>query len=111
VRYILIFWALPLGFFWGWFGLSYYDINFGFAFLSRPAHDFVFNVYGAILGISPSTIPPLVAKACVVDTAIIFAIFGYRRRERIRSWWRDRRAPVGTTPAAIAEGGPALPAE
>ena len=90
MRYILLFWAVPMGLFWGWFGLSYYDMNFGWLMLSRPVHDFAFQFYGNILGIDPATIPPLVARACVVDTVLIFSIFGFRRRRDIAAWARGR---------------------
>lgn len=86
MRYILLFWALPLGLFWGWYFLSFHDINFGYLFLSRIVHDFAFQMYGNILGLEPEIIPGLVAKACMVDTALIFAIFGFRRRRQISTW-------------------------
>jgi hypothetical protein len=110
VRYILFFWAVPLGLFWAWFGLSYYDMNFGVLMLSRLFHDFAFQLYGNMLGIDPATIPPLVARACVVDTALIFSIFAFRRRREIAAWWREKRSamePVLPAPAA----GQAPPAE
>ncbi|MBO6902566.1 MAG: hypothetical protein JJ864_14585 [Rhizobiaceae bacterium] len=91
MRYILLFWATPLGLLWGWFFLSYYDWNFGLLFLSREFHDFAFQIYGNMLGIEPTTIPVLVAKACVLDTAIILAIFAVRRRRQIIAWISDRR--------------------
>jgi len=97
MRYILLFWALPLGIFWGWYFLSYHDISFGFLMLSRQVHDFAFAVYGDILGIEPETIPPLVARACVVDTALIMAILAFRRRAAIRERLRalkERYLPV-----------------
>lgn len=86
MRYILCFWALPLGIFWGWYFLSLNNIHFGFLFLSRIVHDFAFQMYGEILGLEPEVIPGLVAKACVIDTALIFAIFGFRRRRKILAW-------------------------
>ena len=64
MRYLVALWALPLGLFWGWFGLSYYDVNFGYLILSRQVHDLVFDLYGQILGLAPEQIPWLVAKAC-----------------------------------------------
>jgi hypothetical protein len=91
MRYLLIFWALPMAIFWGWFGLSWSDTSFGFLFLSREVHDLVFAIYGQLLGLDPATIPWLFAKACLVDTAIIFAILAYRRRKRIQAWWEARR--------------------
>ena len=108
MRYILIFWAVPMSLFWGWYYLSYNDMHFGYLFLSRLMHDFAFQTYGNLLGIDPATIPPLVARACVVDTAIIFAILGFRRRREIGAWWERRRAVnLPATPAA----GPVHPAE
>lgn len=101
MRYILLFWAMPLGIFWGWYYLSYHDMNFGLLMLSRPVHDFAFAFYGDILGIDPKTIPPLVARACVVDTLLIMAIFAFRRRGQIRDRFRvlrERYRPV--TPSA-----------
>jgi len=92
MRYLLIAWAGPLAFFWGWYFLSLNDMNFGFFMLTRQMHDFVFQVYGNILGIDPATIPPLVAKACVFDSFFIAALYAFRRRRQIRSWWRGRRA-------------------
>ncbi len=35
MRFLFWFWLTPLVLFWGWFGLSYYDINFGLLFLRR----------------------------------------------------------------------------
>lgn len=89
MRYILYFWAAPLGFFWAWYFLSAND--FGYLFFTRQTHDFAFEFYGAILGIDPASIPPMVARACVFDTAVIFAILGFRRRREIMAWWKARR--------------------
>lgn len=110
MKYILIFWGIPMGLFWGWFGLSYYDMNFGFVMLSRAVHDFVFDTYGAILGIDPAIIPPLVAKACVVDSAIIFGLFGLKRRKQISAWWNERRS-LSPLPPAMPQADRAPPAE
>jgi hypothetical protein len=54
-------------------------------------HDFVFQIYGQILGIDPATIPRLVAEACVFDSFFVAALYAFRRRRDIRSWLRDRR--------------------
>lgn len=91
MRYVLIAWAAPLALFWGWFALSYYDVNFGYVMLTREAHDLLFELYGQILGIDPGTIPWLLAKACVFDTLILLAIWAFRRRRDIAAWWRQRR--------------------
>jgi hypothetical protein len=100
MRYILLFWALPMGFFWAWFGLSYYDINFGLLFFSRGVHDFAFEFYGNLLGIDPATIPPLVARACVVDTALIFGIYAFRKRREIAAWFSIADPAAGRVPPA-----------
>lgn len=91
MRYILIFWAAPLGFFWGWFFLSANDINFGSIYLSRQLHELVFELYGQMLGLDPTTIPGLVAKACIFDTFLIGCLFAFRRRADIRVWIRTQR--------------------
>jgi hypothetical protein len=110
MRYILLFWALPLGLFWGWYFLSYYDMSFGLLFLSRQFHDFSFAIYGNIIGIDPATIPPLVAKACVVDTFLIFGVFAVRKRREIVAWWQERRSSMDVgLPATAADRAP--PAE
>lgn len=83
MRWVLLVWAFPLVLFWGWFGLSYYDVNFGSIWLSRRLHDLVFQLYGQTLGIDPATIPMLIAKACVFDTLILLAIWAYRRRREL----------------------------
>ena len=106
MRWILIFWAVPMGLFWGWFFLSYHDINFGLLFFSRLVHDFAFEFYGNLLGIDPQTIPPLVARACIVDTTLIFAIYGFRKRREIMAWWNGDRSR-----SAMSEVGQAPPAE
>ncbi len=108
MRYILVFWGVPMGLFWGWYYLSYNDMHFGYLFLSRLMHDFAFQTYGNLLGVDPASIPPLVVRACIVDTAIIFSILGFRRRREIRAWWERRRAV--SLPAMPAVG-PVHPAE
>lgn len=110
MRYIFIFWAAPLGIFWGWYFLSLNDMNFGYVMLTRDVHDFAFRLYGKMLGIEPEIIPGLVARACVVDTLLILAIFAFRRRRPIIEWVRGLRArsEVG---AATPEVGRAPPAE
>lgn len=88
MRYILYFWGIPMGLFWGWYFLSAAD--FGYGMFARHTHDFAFAFYGAILGIDPATIPGMVARACVFDTFIIFGIVAFRRRREILDWWHGR---------------------
>jgi hypothetical protein len=92
-----------MGLFWGWYYLSYHDMHFGLLFFSRLVHDFAFQFYGDLLGIDPKTIPPLVARACVVDTFLIFGIFAFRKRREIAAWWNATRA--------VPEAGQVPPAE
>ncbi|MGI9400529.1 MAG: DUF6105 family protein [Rhizobiaceae bacterium] len=91
MRYILLLWFAPLAFFWGWYGLSAYDINMGMVFFSRDLHDAVFAVYGNTLGVSPDKIPPMIAGASIVDSAILGAIAAFRWRA---SWFPQARAWV-----------------
>lgn len=100
MKYLLIFWAMPLGFFWGWYFLSLNDMNFGLMFFSRDVHDLTFRIYGHILGIDPQALPPMVAKACIVDSLILFSIIAFRKRKailsRLKAW---RAAYRGERPA------------
>ncbi|MEX0407000.1 DUF6105 family protein [Aquibium sp. LZ166] len=102
MRYILLFWGLPMGSFWSWYLLSVNDMNFGMLFFSRQIHDQVFGLYGHVLGMDPATLPPLVARACLVDTAIIFGILAFRRRREIIGWAKTRRLRYldGSAPSA-----------
>lgn len=90
MKYIFAIWATPLVIFWGWFFLSFNDMNFGSIFLSRQFNDLVFQIYGETLGIDPKTIPMMVANACIFDTGIIVAIWAFRRRREIFAWVRAR---------------------
>ena len=91
MRYILTAWALPLVIFWGWFGLSYYDMNFGYLMLSRQVHDIYFQLAGQIMRVDPASVPWFIAKACVFDTLILLAIWAFRRRREVAAWLRRQR--------------------
>lgn len=120
MRIILLLWALPLAFFWGWYGLSANDISFGTIFFSRQLHDAVFDIYGRTLGIPGTELPAMFAWACILDTSILCAIAAFRWRARwvpqaIAAWsrLRDTAAPAGE-PAGISPSAPSdrvLPAE
>ena len=99
MKWFLILWALPIALLGSWYGLSYYDMNFGIFMLMRDVHDLVFRIYGHILGIPPESIPPLVLRAIIVDSLAVFAILAFRRRKKITAWWRARRQ---ASPAALA---------
>ncbi len=91
MKYLLLAWLTPLALFWGWFFLSLNDINFGTIFFSRALHEVLFELYGQMLGIDPATIPWLIAKACILDTLILLAIWAFRRRKNIMAWINARR--------------------
>jgi Family of unknown function (DUF6105) len=101
MRYILIFWAVPLGLLWGWYFASLNDLGGGSGIFSYAGHQLVFNIYGQILGIDPATIPGLVARACIFDTFLIFGILAFRRRKQIIEYVRSYRAPAQETPREI----------
>ena len=94
MRWILIFWALPLAVLGTWYGLSYNDINFGYLILSRQMNDFVFQLYGQILGLPPENIPGLLLRALLVDSLLLFGILAFRRRRQIAAWWTSRQKPA-----------------
>lgn len=111
MRWVFAAWALPMGIFWGWYFLSYYDMNFGYVMLTRQVHDLLFELYGQALGVEPATIPPLVAKACILDTAIIVGIWAFRRRKALAAWFDSRRATNSErTLRRVREAGRAHPA-
>lgn len=91
MKWLLIFWAGPIVLLGTWYGLSYYDMNFGFIILSRQVHDLVFQIYGNILGIPPDELPGLVLRAVIFDSFLLFSILAFRRRRAIVAWWRARQ--------------------
>ncbi|WJH39714.1 DUF6105 family protein [Aliirhizobium terrae] len=103
MKWFIILWAGPVALLGSWYGLSYYDMSFGFFMLTRQTHDLVFQVYGNILGIPPETIPPLVARAIAVDSLIVLAIIAFRKRKAIAAWWRRRQSSKEELAAARSE--------
>lgn len=96
MKYLFGAWAAPLVIFWGWYFISLNDLNFGYVMLTRQAHDLVFQLYGEMIGIDPQIIPGMVAKACVVDTLLIGALWAFRRRRNIAAWLRQRYGSEGS---------------
>ncbi len=113
MRYLFWFWLVPMSILWGWIGLAYNDISFGTFFLSRDNFDLVFGIYGSILNMESAAILPLLARACVVDSLLIFGIFAFRKRREIRAWWAARQQTAALKRAASADqpSAPAIPAE
>ncbi|WP_179875658.1 DUF6105 family protein [Sinorhizobium sp. BJ1] len=90
MKWLLVFWGGPVMLLTGWYSLSYYDMSFGIFMLTREAHDLVFRLYGHVLGIPPESIPPLVARAMVLDTIVLFGLVALRKHRQITSWYRAR---------------------
>ncbi len=99
MKWFLILWAGPVLLIGAWYGLSYYDMSFGFFMLTRQTHDLVFEVYSQVLGIPAEDIPPLVARAIAVDSLIVFAIIAYRKRKAIAAWWNGRQSVEAALPS------------
>ncbi|CAD7032537.1 membrane protein [Pseudorhizobium endolithicum] len=103
MKWFLILWGGPILLLGSWYGLSYYDLSFGFFMLTRETHDLVFQIYSGILGIPADDLPPLVARAIVVDSLILFAIVAFRRRKAIAAWWQRRQEARSCELAASEE--------
>ncbi|RWX78803.1 hypothetical protein EPK99_09465 [Neorhizobium lilium] len=91
MKWFLILWAGPVALLISWYGLSYYDMSFGFFMLTRQTHDLVFEIYGNILGVPPEILPPLVARAIAFDSMVVLGIVLFRKRREISAWWRRRQ--------------------
>lgn len=101
MRWFLGLWFVPLGMFWGWHFASKADV--GLVFFTRQVHDQTYGIYGHLLGIDPAIIPGMVAKACVIDSLIVGAIYAFARRKRIVAWIRERRAAAPHEPLVPSE--------
>ena len=95
MKVFLVLWVTPIVLLGSWYGLSYYDINFGYRILSRDLHDLVFTIYGNLLGIPPETIPPLVLKAIILDTFLVIGFIVIKRRRK--QIWAAIRKILGWT--------------
>jgi len=111
MKVFLILWIMPIILLGSWYGLSYYDINFGYRILTRDLHDLVFQIYGNVLGIPPETIPALVLKAIILDTFLVVGFIVIKRRRKqiwaaIRTlfgWSESREEAMQTTGPADSE--------
>lgn len=115
MKVFLVLWIMPIVLLGSWYGLSYYDINFGYRILTRDLHDLVFTIYGNLLGIPPETIPPLVLKAIIFDSFLVVGFIVIKRRRKqiwaaIRNffgWTEDQERvmePVHTAEAEYSRG-------
>jgi Family of unknown function (DUF6105) len=113
MRYFLFLWVLPVGGLFAWLLLASNDYGFGTFYFSRAMYDLVFGIYGEILGVDPTVLPPLVYKALVVDTLIVGSLFALKRRKDIMAWWKSRgySARLQARVSAVVADGPIHPAE
>ena len=95
MKVFLVLWVTPIVLLGSWYGLSYYDINFGYRILSRDLHDLVFTIYGNLLGIPPESIPALVLKAIILDTFLVIGFIVIKRRRK-QIWAAIRKIPGWT---------------
>jgi len=86
MRWLLGLWFLPISILVGWLGLAAHDLSFGVFFLTRDFYDLVFGIYAQTLGVPAESLPPLVARALMVDSAIVLGLFALRRRKAILSF-------------------------
>lgn len=111
MKVFLVLWIMPIVLLGSWYGLSYYDINFGYRILTRDLHDLVFTIYGNLLGIPPESIPPLVLKAIIFDSFLVVGFIVIKRRRKqiwaaIRSflgWTKDQERAMEPNHSAEAE--------
>ncbi|WP_422369722.1 DUF6105 family protein [Hoeflea sp.] len=109
MRVFLFLWVTPIALLGSWYGLSYYDMNFGWRILSRDLHDLVFLIYGDLLGMRPEAIPPLVLKAIILDTLLVLGLIILKRRRKeiwatLKRWaGREETAERSTDPIKSAD--------
>lgn len=103
MKWFLFLWAAPVSLLLGWYFLSLNDVSFGVFMLTREAHDLVFKVYGDILGVDPALLPPMVLRAILVDSLVVFALVAFRKRKAIAAWWRGRQVSSASREALSIE--------
>ncbi len=103
MRWLLLAWFLPISVLSGWLGFAANDWNFGIVFLSRDFYDLVFAVYADTLGVPAETLPPLVVKALVLDSAIVLGLYALRRRRPIVAFLRRAYSKLASSRVASAE--------
>jgi len=104
MRVLLILWFVPIVLLGVWYGLSVNDWHMGTRIFSRELHDLVFGLYGKMLGMHPSELPPLLAKAIAFDSLIVLAIVAFRMRKK---WWPSVSRLLRPEIPATVPGSPA----
>lgn len=78
MRIILVLWFLPIVLFGGWYFLSLNNAHFGYFFLTYDFHQFIFKIYGNMLGLPPEDVPALIAGVFAVDSLIVLGLAALR---------------------------------
>lgn len=92
MKYLIIFWGIPVGLLALWHGLSMNDMNFGLFFLTREFNDSYFGIYSRITGVDVDTIRASLPRILLVDTVFVFTVVYFKPFSRIRNWWKSYRA-------------------
>lgn len=97
LRYLLIFWGIPVGALALWYYLSINDISFGVFLLSREFNDSYFGIYSRVLGVEVDVIRDSLTRVLLIDTVFVFAVVYFKPFSRLRNWWRFRNAGSNST--------------
>lgn len=100
MRWLLIAWFAPVTFLAAWLWLA--PLDFGYVLFSRQTYDQTFGLYAGVLGVPAETLPPLVVRALMLDSAIVLGLYALRRRRAIIAAlrrWNDAR---GQSSKAVA---------
>ena len=89
-RVLIFLWLSPVVLFSAWISFSMLDWHFGLPFMTREAHDLVFNAYEAILGIERARIVALIRNALILDAVVLGLIVAWKRRTQIRGLFVPR---------------------
>ena len=92
LKYLIVFWGIPVGLLAVWHVLSMNDINFGLFFLSREFNDTYFGIYSQITGVEVDAIRASLPRILLVDTVFVFAVVYFKPFSRLRNWWKNYRA-------------------
>lgn len=97
MRYLLVFWGIPVGGLALWYYLSINDISFGVFLLSREFNDSYFAIYSKVLGIDVDVIRGSLMRVLLVDSIFVFAVVYFKPFSRLRNWWKNRNTEINST--------------
>ena len=97
MRYLLVFWGIPVGGLALWYYLSINDISFGIFLLSREFNDSYFAIYSKVLGIDVDVIRGSLMRVLLVDSVFVFAVVYFKPFSRLRNWWKNRNTETNST--------------